>query len=131
MGLRNRLQTNSPVVEDEVVVTSAPPVEAPKRVIPKVKVKKTALDSQHDYFELKEKIHIEYVDFQRPRPKLIQLIGEENQGCPSLVIGRSESGHSDLDLGSFQRSGDYWFANETTIIAKYLARRYNIGLPHP
>lgn len=61
MGLRNRLQTESPVMDEEVLV-EAPPVVVPKRVIPKIKTKKTVLDAQHDYFELKEKIHRRLID---------------------------------------------------------------------
>lgn len=85
----------------------------------------------HYYPQLREAIEIAYVDFQRPRHKIIDLIGEENQGCPCLILHRSELEYSAVDIKSFTRYGDYLFVNTTTGIAKYLAERYAIGLPHP
>ena len=83
------------------------------------------------YPHLREIIQIEYVDFQRPRQKIIDLIGEENQGCPVLVIDKFEVENVDIDLESFKVSGDYLFANSKVIIVKYLAQKYNIGHLHP
>ena len=39
------------------------------------------------YPELKKGIEIHEVDFARPRPMLVSLLGEANQGCPVLVLG--------------------------------------------
>jgi hypothetical protein len=38
------------------------------------------------YPELKGRLSVRYVDFSRPRPELVELLGEENQSCPVLVI---------------------------------------------
>lgn len=85
----------------------------------------------HYYPRLREAIDIEYVNFQRPRQKIINLIGEENQGCPVLVIDASELEDKELDLSSFTKRGSYLFANATGVIANYLAQKYTIGHPHP
>ena len=61
MGLRNRLQADTAPVKEAVDAhVESPPVVIPKRVIPKKK--KSALDAQHDYFELKENIHRRLID---------------------------------------------------------------------
>ena len=38
------------------------------------------------YPEVRAKLDIRPVDFARPRPAVIQLIGAENQGCPVLIL---------------------------------------------
>lgn len=40
--------------------------------------------------ELNEKLEVQRVDFKRPRTKIIQLLGEENQFTPVLVL---DEGH--------------------------------------
>lgn len=65
------------------------------------------------YFpKLKTKIDITYVDFERPRKIIVDLIGEENQSCPVLV----------LEDGSF--------INEPTLIMRHLAKKYDISFSH-
>ena len=61
---------------------------------------------------LREKIEVHYVNYQRPRPEVIKLIGEENQSCPVLI-------HPD---GSFIKDHDQ--------ILDYLAANYGIGYAH-
>ena len=36
--------------------------------------------------KIKEQVDIIHVDFQRPRPEIIEQLGEENQGSPVLVL---------------------------------------------
>jgi len=64
------------------------------------------------YPQLKDDIEIHHVDFPRPRPVIIDLIGEENQSCPVLV----------LEDGSF--------INETQDIIRHLVEEYHIAKPH-
>jgi len=64
------------------------------------------------YPELRNEIEVVYVDFARPRKVLVDLLGEENQGCPVLV----------LDDGSF--------INEISQIYEHLTRRHGIGRCH-
>ena len=82
------------------------------------------------YPKLKEQIEIIYVDFERPRKKLIEYVGEENQGCPCLVISKQEI-DDNIDTRNFQNYNDNLFINSTTEIAQYLSDKFDIGLPHP
>ena len=64
------------------------------------------------YPRLRDEMEVNYVDFQRPRQAIIDLIGEENQGCPVLI----------LDDGSF-------IGDENEII-RHLVANHRIGEPH-
>ena len=44
------------------------------------------------YPELKQELEVRYLDFPRPRPELIDLLGEENQSCPVLVLKDAPAG---------------------------------------
>jgi hypothetical protein len=80
------------------------------------------------YFpELKDKIEIEYVDFQRPRPKVVDTIGENNQSCPVLVL---QQGEAQVDTSYFSSYGDKVFVNSTKLILRFLAENYGISYSH-
>ena len=83
------------------------------------------------YPKLKESLDIIHVDFQRPRKEIVALVGEENQGCPNLIIHKSEVGDQKSFVDQFQTAGDYYFSNSTQIIAEFLAQKYRVGYPHP
>ena len=38
------------------------------------------------YPALKRVLDVRHVEFPRPRPELVELVGEENQSCPVLVL---------------------------------------------
>lgn len=81
------------------------------------------------YPELKTKLEIKYIDFPRPRKQLVELIGEEHQGSPCLVISKDNS--DIVDTSYFNDSGEYLFVNKKELIARYLADKHSIGKPHP
>ena len=64
------------------------------------------------YTHLDKEIEVKYLNDVRPRTVLVDLIGEENQSCPVLV----------LEDGSF--------INETMEIVKHLSTYHRVGLPH-
>ncbi|HEY3369285.1 MAG TPA: DUF3088 family protein [Prolixibacteraceae bacterium] len=64
------------------------------------------------YPRLRNELEVHYVDFPRPRPAIIELIGEANQSCPVLVL---EDGR---------------FINEPQDIVRYLTENYHIGQAH-
>jgi hypothetical protein len=64
------------------------------------------------YPRLREELEVHYVDFNRPRKVLVDLIGEANQGCPVLV----------LDDGTF--------INEPHKIVSHLTENHQIGHSH-
>ena len=39
-----------------------------------------------DYPEVRAQLDVRSVDFARPRPAVIGLLGAENQGCPVLIL---------------------------------------------
>jgi len=80
---------------------------------------------------LEEMIEINYLDFQRPRQKIINIIGKENQGCPVLIIHRKDVEKGETEMSDFRMYGEFYFSNSTKIIANYLANKYKTGIPHP
>jgi hypothetical protein len=64
------------------------------------------------YPRLREELEVRYIDFPRPRPAIIDLIGEANQSCPVLI----------LEDGSF--------INEPDDIIRHLVEIHGVGKPH-
>jgi hypothetical protein len=64
------------------------------------------------YPRLLDELEVKYVNFARPRNPIIELIGEENQSCPVLV----------LDDGTF--------INDPEKIINHLIEYHKIGRPH-
>ncbi len=64
------------------------------------------------YPSLVNEIEVKYVNFARPRQVLVDLLGEENQSCPVLV----------LEDGSF--------INDTAAIINHLTEYHHIGHAH-
>jgi hypothetical protein len=81
------------------------------------------------YPQLETMLEIIYVDFTRPRKAIIELIGEDNQSCPVLVIENNQE--ENVDLSYFNSYGDILFINSTDSILKYLSAKFGIGNPHP
>jgi len=89
----------------------------------------TILGILNYYPELKEKLDITFIDFERPRQKLVALVGDENQGCPNLVIDKDEVGELE-DMSNLKAYGPYYFINSAPQIASYLSTKYHIGRAH-
>jgi hypothetical protein len=74
--------------------------------------------------ELRDTVDVHYIAFPRPRQPIVDLIGEENQALPVLILAedspvpRSKSLH--------KASGRYFLSDEREI-REYLSIRY--GLP--
>lgn len=64
------------------------------------------------YPRLRNELEVSYVDFQRPRKAVVDLLGEANQSCPVLV----------LEDGSFM--------NELDEIIRHLTAFHQIGYSH-
>lgn len=78
--------------------------------------------------DIKDKIEIISVDFERPRQKVIDLLGQENQGCPVLVLD-NESPPS-LDIKKSMSTGRM-FIDDPIAICEFLTDRFNGTGPHP
>jgi hypothetical protein len=82
-----------------------------------------------DYYPaLKQNLDVHLVDFQRPRPALVGLLGAENQSCPVLVL-QCEPKNLPANIKMQQANGHY-FVEGADEIATYLAHAYSTGLPH-
>lgn len=78
------------------------------------------------YPELKALLEVRYLDFPRPRPELIELIGEENQSCPVLVLKEEPR----AAFPPLRQAKGRWFVEGANEIARYLSQAHGIGLPH-
>jgi hypothetical protein len=78
--------------------------------------------------QLRDKVEVVYLDFPRPRPALIELIGEANQGCPKLVLAAAPSTIPE-GVGLRQSNGNF-FVDEAKEIGLYLAQVHGVSRPH-
>jgi len=78
------------------------------------------------YPALKTQLDITRLDHPRPRPAVIEQVGEDHQGCPVLVL----DGSFDWPEAQTSETTGKRFLQDEAIIP-YLAARYGIGLPHP
>ena len=80
------------------------------------------------YPELRSKLDVRYVDFARPRPEIVNMIGEANQSCPVLVVGSSDAAATQgIDAGD--ANGKKFVAGAEQI-GLYLAKAYGVAKPH-
>jgi hypothetical protein len=78
------------------------------------------------YPKLRDQLDITYRDFPRPRPPVIELVGEDHQSCPILVL---DGAHDWPEAQTSAATGARFLQDQAII--PYLAARYGIGLPHP
>ena len=71
-------------------------------------------------------LDVRYVDFARPRPEVIELLGEANQGCPVLILNRD---HKLADVKPQTVNGRR-ILTEPRDICLALASAYGASLPH-
>ncbi len=80
------------------------------------------------YPEIKQKLEITYIDFPRPRKQIIELLGEENQNMPILIIERRDI---DLIALNIRTYNDIVFLTGSDDIVRYFSLVFLIPLPHP
>lgn len=80
------------------------------------------------YPALKRKLEVRHLDFPRPRPELVELIGEENQSCPVLVL--KDAPTNAPSTLSLQQAKGHWFVEGADEISRYLAHAHGSGIPH-
>jgi len=78
------------------------------------------------YFpRLRDEIDVVQVAFERPRPAIIDMLGEDNQGCPVIVLAdRERAAKFDLPFKEFE--GKAFIDDEKTILA-YLSLTYKVS----
>ena len=80
------------------------------------------------YPHLREKLEISYVDFPRPRPAIVRLLGEKNQSAPVLVMAQKPEGET--PGYTVQEYNGRCFVAEARDVGNYLAHRYGVARPH-
>ena len=75
---------------------------------------------------LAERIDVRRIEWPRPRMEVVQLIGEENQSLPVLIL----AGDAPDDVAT-GRSGGLRFVQGKDAILSALVRRHGIPDPHP
>jgi len=77
--------------------------------------------------QLRNEVDVEYIDAQRPRMAIVELIGEANQSAPVLVLA---AGRVPVDGGVETRvEGQTRFIDSPDHIRRYLSSQY--GVAHP
>lgn len=79
------------------------------------------------YPRLREALRVSYVDYPRPRPAIVALLGEANQGCPVLVLAREARTDG---IEGVREHGSHRFITDQAAITRYLTVRYGVGAPH-
>ena len=78
--------------------------------------------------DIRKQLEIIYVDYKRPRQKIIEYLGEENQGSPVLVLDDSNQ-ISDGAKKSFSTSK--LFIDDPILMFNYLGEHFEGVKPHP
>ena len=79
------------------------------------------------YPGLRDKIAVDYIDFPRPRPGLVALIGAENQSCPKLILGGEHPVPEGITVNEVNQNKFIAYPLE---ICRHLGRTYGVGIPH-
>ena len=74
--------------------------------------------------DLRSQIDVNYVEFPRPRQAIVDLIGEDHQSVPVLILGEDSAVPRSKSL---RKSGGRYFLSDEREIREYLSTRY--GLP--
>lgn len=75
---------------------------------------------------IKESVDIRYQPISRPRADIFQLLGEEHQNCPSLLLADSSPDFERCGINSVE---SLRFIDNARDIGLYYAQRF--GLPAP
>lgn len=74
--------------------------------------------------EVRTLIDVSYLNFPRPRAALIELLGEEHQSLPVLVLAPGRKLHADAPEPQ-SANGQRYFADERSI-RQYLSAQYDL-----
>jgi hypothetical protein len=70
--------------------------------------------------ELRDKVDVEYIEFSRPRQPIADLLGEENQSIPVLVL----TGGTAADQAGVKHAYGTSFINDEKQIRRYLSAKF-------
>ena len=75
---------------------------------------------------IKESADIDYQPIAKPRQSMVDLLGDKNQNCPTLLLDDASPRFE--GCGIMRKSGHY-FINNARDIGVYYSKRF--GTPHP
>jgi len=78
--------------------------------------------------DIRAQLEIIYVEYKRPRPTIIEYLGEENQGSPVLVLDDSDQ-IPDGAKKSF--STGKIFIDDPILMCNHLGKHFKGVRPHP
>ena len=82
----------------------------------------------HYYPDLRHHVEVRYVDYRRPRPEIVSLLGEAHQSCPVLVLrDDAPAGLPDVERSA---NGHRRFIAGARAIGRYLSANHGSGRPH-
>jgi len=76
---------------------------------------------------IEEKVVVRRIAFERPRQSIIELLGEENQGTPVLVLAEGTEVPPEAQVSS--ETGRAFIMEEIPIM-NYLSRTFSAMRPH-
>ena len=80
------------------------------------------------YPQLRHHLQIIYINYPRPRKILVDLLGEENQGSPVLVLDNALEENTDISY--FQYYGSVKFVNTVDAICRYFSDKFGVAAMH-
>lgn len=87
------------------------------------------LEGLLSYFpQLRHALDVQTIEFPRPRKVLVDLIGEENQGAPVLVLGGPAAAGSHRAM--IKQHGNVQFVNGSDNIMAYLSAAHDLPTDH-
>ena len=81
------------------------------------------------YPELRETLEIVELDFPRPRQPIVELVGEDHQAAPILILHR-DSPAADIPGVTVREARGHRFVEKTIEILRYLAATRGLPGPH-
>ncbi len=78
------------------------------------------------YPKLRTQLEIERVDWQKPRHRVVELVGPENQSLPLLILDEGKT--SKYSTGAWRNRA---FISDKDFILRYLTDEYGIAESHP
>jgi len=79
------------------------------------------------YPHVRDTLDLVELDFKKPRHPLVELVGEDHQAPPLLVLGEPPIAVADVVIAS---ANGHRFIEKTHSILRYLAVTRNVPIPH-
>ncbi|NOX84024.1 MAG: DUF3088 domain-containing protein [Alphaproteobacteria bacterium] len=71
-------------------------------------------------------LDIRYQPIARPRAEMVDMLGEEHQNCPTLVLAQGVDAGADTYV---KTANGHSFLDNARDIGKYFAHRYGVAVP--